>query len=214
MKNLAASVILVGLVLLIAFLIVVFALKEFLIANADLIVVAKDLTSVLGLSGLVIVAATFISSERARREREQENEQARQENRKLERVRLSTDLMSRFYGPQELEKIRRALREHEPLRRSAGHPFSLRWDEVWVMNFFETLAICVEEGLLDIKLVDKMFGSPILEVAVNPSLRQLVYDEEAEEVYSYEGYIRTLYLPICKIRRVRPQIKIREQGGT
>jgi hypothetical protein len=206
MKNLAASVIFVGLILLIAFLVAVFAAKGFLIANADLIVVAKDLTSVLGLGGLVIAAATFISSERARRESEQAN-------RGLERVKLSIDLMSRFYGSQELEEIRRALREHKPLARPAENPRSLRWDEVWVMNFFETLAICVNEGLLDIKLVNKMFGSPILEVAVNPSLRQLVYDEEAERVHSYEGYIRVLYLPICKIRGVKPQIKISEQGG-
>jgi hypothetical protein len=202
MKKYATSIIFIGLILLVAFLGAIFAAKKFLVDNAPLIVVAKDLASVLGLIGLVAAVATYTSSVRAR-----------QSNRKLERVKLSIDLMSRFYQPPELEEIRRSLREHKKLTRPPEYPNSLRWDEVWVMNFFESLAISIDEGLLDIKLVNKMFGSPILEVAQNPSLLPLVYDAAAEQIYSYEGYIRALYLPICELRGIKPKIKILEKGG-
>ena len=201
MKKYVISIIASGLILLVTFLGVIFAAKSFFIANAPLILVAKDLASVLGLIGLVAAVATYTL-----------NERTRQSNRKLERVKLSIDLMSRFYQPPELEEIRRSLREHKKLTRPPEYPNSLRWDEVWVMNFFESLAISIDEGLLDLKLVNKMVGSPILEVAENPSLLPLVYDATAEQIYSYEGYIRTLYLPICKLRGVRPKIRISEKG--
>ena len=114
-------------------------------------------------------------------------EKDRAYNRSLERAKLTIDLMSQFYEPEWLEEIRRSLRDGTPFTREpiegSEDEFSLRRDEVWVMNFFETISILVDEGVLSPELVERMLGSPILEVRTNPSTRGLI-----EERFSYEGY--------------------------
>jgi hypothetical protein len=183
----------VTLAAILAFVALVYFARGFLLANADLVTVAKDLATALGLAGAVVAAFAYVTAERQR-----------QGTRTLERVKLTVDLMARFYEPSDLEEIRRSLREHTELSRPANHPRSLRWDEVWVMNFFEALAISVDEGFLDIALVNKMLGSPIVEVGVNPNLRPLVYNEKARRIYSYERFCTVLYEPICRLRGHEP----------
>lgn len=147
----------------------------------------KDAAAVLGLAGIGLAALTYTGEERERRS-----------NRKLERGKLIMQIMSEFYGSEDHEEIRRALREHEALPRPPNQPNSLRWDEIWLMNFFESLAITLQEELLTPDILNKMLGTPIMEVQYNPVLKELV--SSAGSHHSYEGYTEVLFPAISKER--------------
>ena len=179
----------VACVVCLLFVVSVFTVGDVYTRYEQPISVAKDLASIAGLAGIIIAAATFFAGERGRRS-----------NRALERVKLTVDLMSRFYWPEELEEIRRALRQWDKIRLPPPKEFpdSMRWDTVWVLNFVETLAIAVDEGLLDVEIVDKMLGSPILEIMKHQDTQCYVLDKN-QHIYSYEGYAK-LHRAIQDIR--------------
>ena len=184
-------ILLLGVSVIALFILVVISQSSAFASYAEALSAGRDLASIVGLMTIIFAAITYISGEHDKKQQ-----------RALERVKLTIDLMSRFYGPQDLEDVRRALREHTALESPAEFPHSLRWDEVWVMNYFETLAIAVDEGLLDIQLVNKMVGSPILEVMANPRMSRLVKDGDV--THSYEGYAK-LQEKIAAIRSEQVQ---------
>lgn len=170
---LAVLIALVGLVLAFVFYKQVVAYKDFLQGVASVV-------SIFGILALILALLEYSTSEKERRR-----------VRAFEEVKMSMEFMSKFYDTPELAEIRTALRDKTPYKRppsaTPGYD-SLRDDEVRVMNFFETIAIAVQAGCLDIALVDRMLGSPIGEIQSHPTMSTLLKDPK----FSYEGFTEVL----------------------
>jgi hypothetical protein len=157
--------------------------RDALAVHAPALAAARDAIACLGILTGILAAVQFVTTERERAAKLViEGKKIEMETKKIdyERTRLALELMFQFYEDERLEEVRRALRDRTSLQRSTG---SLRYDEVRVMNFFEAVAIAVQEGCLNPSLVERMLGSPMTEVKVNPTMKCLLNHR-----FSYEAF--------------------------
>jgi hypothetical protein len=167
-----------------------FIFQDQVIAQKDHLQAVSSLVSIFGVFALLFALLQYVSGERERRR-----------TRNVERVRTMVEFMNTFYNAPELAEIKKHLRDQTEYKRppSAVPGYSsLRDDEVQVMNFFETLAFAVEEGVLDIALVYRMLGSPIAEMQRHPTMKQLL-----ESKFSYEGVTQVLIPRLNEYRAKR-----------
>lgn len=126
--------------------------------------------SILGVIAVASGALTFLSQERER-----------QRARAYDRVRLSLDLMARYYEDEKFDDLRPALWAGADLPRAPMG--GLRTDELRFLNYLEGIAIAVQEGAIDISLVRRMLGTPIRQLSEHPQLGTFCLDSRR----SYEG---------------------------
>ena len=67
------------------------------------------------------------------------------------------------------------------------------------MNYFEAIAIAVQQGSLDVDLVNKMLGKPMTEVQDHPEMKRFV-GNRGDDTYDYEVFAGFLLPKIRKLR--------------
>ncbi len=138
--------------------------------HRDALIVIKDAVSILGVVAVIAAALGFLSQELERRRAHA-----------LTRVQLSLQLMSRYYEDSLFDELRPALWSGTELPRALiGR---LRVDELRFLNYLEGVAIAVEEGVIDMQLVDRMLGTPIRQLTKHPLLGPFCLSASR----SYEG---------------------------
>jgi hypothetical protein len=170
------GIVLIGIVLFAVFWIVCFINEDPIVNSRGFLQGVSALVSILGFLAVILAIVEYISSERGRRR-----------TRTQETVKMAAEFMSKFYDAPELAEIKQHLREQTNYTRPPSN-YSLRDDEVRLMNLFETLAIAVERDSLDIELVNRMLGTPLREMRRHPMLKTLLEDPK----FSYEGITRVL----------------------
>ncbi len=176
-----------------------FPLRETLDDNRNILAAAASVATILGVLALVPAFLAYLSNAEIQGEQSEENskriaaelegERLRvQREMELERVRLSVDLLSKFYDNASLDEIRRLLRTPKADYKLPDSPGDdLRDDEVRMMNFFEALSVAVEKEVIDPDLLNRLLGCPIREITIHPVAQRLMKPE-----YSYEGFVNVL----------------------
>ncbi|MCG7400563.1 DUF4760 domain-containing protein [Caballeronia zhejiangensis] len=141
-----------------------------LAAHKTNVTAIKDAVSILGIVAAVCAALGFLTGEIERKRVHA-----------LDRVKLSLELMGRYYDDSAFDELRPSLRSGSELPRpSLG---SLRVDEIRFLNYLEGVSIAVEQGALSMHLVQRMLGTPIRQLVGHPFLGSFCMDEKR----SYEG---------------------------
>jgi hypothetical protein len=114
----------------------------------------------------------------------------------FERADMAIQFMLRFYENDKLDDFRKALRDQDEEYSARTNDNSMKNEVVLAMNFFEALAIAVEQGCFDLQLVDKMLGAVICELGDHKIGKEL-----KEAGYSYEVFYGVLLPQIRQIHK-------------
>ncbi len=148
---------------------------NWLAQNKDAFAAAASLVSILGVLSIVVALWSFIGQQRETKR-----------SRAFERTKLSLELMSQYYNDPEFDELRHRLWARKAGERTQAN--LLTRGEIRLLNYFEALALAVDQRVLDAHLVSRMLGSPLRQLAENPFLGPYVNNPK----HSYEG-IRELW---------------------
>lgn len=143
---------------------------NWLAQNKDALAAAASLVSIFGIFSIIIALWSFIGQQL-------ETKRARA----FERTKLSLELMSRYYDDPEFDELRHRLWARKPGERA--QPNLLTRGEIRLLNYFEGLALAVDQQILDAHLVSRMLGAPLRQLAENPFFGPYVSNPR----HSYEG---------------------------
>ena len=146
---------------------------RWLAAHKDALNAASSIVSIMGVLTVLIGIWSFIGQQRETKRRSA-----------LERTNLSLGLMARYYDDPEFDELRHRLWSRSAGDRADGN--QLTRGEIRLLNYFEALALAVDQHVLDPYVVGRMLGSPLRQLAENPFLGPYVAR------HSYEG-IRELW---------------------